>query len=77
MSAHEALSETREINETIPQRIIGIEPEQHRFKKGTIWSTQGDQLWKEKEEEEWTPQNNHYGLTEIILQSTVYMWVYC
>ena len=39
MSAHEALSETREINETIPQRIIGIEPEQHRFKKGTIWST--------------------------------------
>ena len=36
MSAHEALSETREINETIPQRIIGIEPEQHRFKKGTI-----------------------------------------
>ena len=50
MSAHEALSETREINETIPQRIIGIEPEQHRFKKGKF-KAQGDHIERRKEKE--------------------------
>lgn len=65
--------DTREINETIPQRIIGIEPEQHRFKKGTILKHKKITS-KGGKRKKWTSQNNHYRLTEAVLALSRIWW---